>query len=117
MNGKKEYRAHYLAVRRALPPEHIAAWSRQISTLILKDPLFAKAGVIMGYLAMAGEPNIDEVLKAALKMGKIVFGLNKPSHPRGTFMIPRIKTKSTSNNGANTKTGSERKTSVLPTMV
>ena len=72
MNGKKEYRAHYLAVRRALPPEHIAAWSRQISALILKDPLFAKAGVIMGYLAMAGEPNIDEVLKAALKMGKIV---------------------------------------------
>lgn len=72
MLEKAQLRTHYLAVRRSLAPEHMAIWSQRIVENIIDNDAFVQAKVIMGYLAMPGEPNIDEALKAALRMGKIV---------------------------------------------
>ena len=72
MLEKAQLRTHYLAVRQSLAPEHVAAWGRYITENIVADDAFVQAKVIMGYLAMPNEPNIDEVLTTALRMGKTV---------------------------------------------
>ncbi len=72
MLEKAQLRTHYLAVRHSLAPEHMAAWSRRIVENIIENDAFVQAKIIMGYLAMPGEPNIDEALKTALRMGKII---------------------------------------------
>ncbi len=72
IEAKKQLRKQYLALRRALPLDSVAAWSDQINDLIVASDAFQHARVIMGYLAVAGEPNIDRTLQTALNMGKQV---------------------------------------------
>ena len=72
IEAKKKLRKQYLALRRSLPPEQVAAWSEQLNDLIIASEVFQHAGVIMGYLAFDGEPNIDRALQTALRQGKQV---------------------------------------------
>lgn len=69
---KSVLRKSLLSVRRQLPQATVTAGSRAICENILAWPLFQAAKTVMGYLAMPGEPLLDELLSVAIEAGKTV---------------------------------------------
>lgn len=65
-------RQEILNKRKNLPDYAITAGSQAICRKLASLPLFIQAETIMGYLAMPGEPQLDEILLQALDAGKTV---------------------------------------------
>ena len=70
--GKSALRKQLLTARRQLPQATVTAGSRAICDKLLAWPLFHEAKTVMGYLAMPGEPLLDELLSVAIELGKTV---------------------------------------------
>lgn len=69
---KSALRSQVLTKRRELPLDTILAGSRAITERIQTWPRFLHARTVMGYLAMSGEPVLDELLSTAIAAGKTV---------------------------------------------
>lgn len=71
--GKKELRDSLLKKRRLLSAQSVNKNSALIVEKLLNWPIYHQADNIMVYLAMPGEPNIDEFIRQALIQGKNIF--------------------------------------------
>ena len=69
---KRSLRRQLLSERSKVGSDVVAANSRKICEQILSWPVFLQAKTIMGYLAMPSEPQLDELLVAAVSAGKTV---------------------------------------------
>lgn len=65
-------RQEMLNKRKSLPASAITAGSQAICRSLVSFPHFMQAKTVMGYLAMPGEPQLDEFLLYALDVGKTV---------------------------------------------
>ena len=70
--GKLLLRKEMLNRRKNLTANAITAGSQAICRRLASFPHFVQAKTIMGYLAMPGEPQLDDFLLYALKIGKTV---------------------------------------------
>jgi 5-formyltetrahydrofolate cyclo-ligase len=70
--GKAALREQMLLQRKAMSPAVVDAGSHAINEQLLSWPVFQQAKTVMGYLAMSGEPQLDDLLVAAMAAGKTV---------------------------------------------
>lgn len=70
---KKALRQKMLAMRRALSADKISLLTKGLTEQVLSLPAYQKARRILAYLALPGEANLDEVIRAALREGKEVY--------------------------------------------
>lgn len=59
--------------REQLSPEEQAEASRRIQEKVMSLPEYQRAGTIMAYVSMPGEPNTREIIRDALSRGKRVL--------------------------------------------
>jgi len=71
--SKLTVRQSILARRKQLGTEEISTWSQRITDLIMAEPIFHKARVIMGYAPCHNEVDISLLIQAALEQGKQVL--------------------------------------------
>ena len=71
--GKKELRQKMLALRRALSAGRVAALRKPLTERLLAMPQYKKARRILAYLALPGEADLDDFIRAALAEGKEVY--------------------------------------------
>jgi len=71
--AKKELRRALLAVRRNSAPMDRARWSEKIVACLLQQEAFQQAKLVMAYLAMTDEVNLDTLIDQAVAMGKTVL--------------------------------------------
>lgn len=70
---KKELRQKMLAMRRALSSEQIAEMRGPLTARLLALPQYGKARKILAYLALPGEADLDDFIRAALAAGKEIY--------------------------------------------
>lgn len=70
---KKALRQEMLARRRALSADETLRMARKLAAEVLALPCYRAARRILAYLALPGEADLDEVLRAALREGKEVY--------------------------------------------
>lgn len=73
VSEKKRLRQEMLARRRALTAEERNAMRRGLTERVLALPQYKAAKTILAYLALPGEADLDEVIRAALAEGKQVY--------------------------------------------
>jgi len=71
-NCKKELRRDIVSRRNKLPLDWVNSQSAVVVNLVSQWELFQQAKSIMLYLAMPGEPQIDDLILFSLQNGKIV---------------------------------------------
>lgn len=86
---KKALRLVNKAKRGALTRDFVSQGSTRITKRLLAWDDYKKAKVIMTYLAMDGEPSVDEIIKRALQEGKIV-GVPVCTEKPGVMVAARI---------------------------
>lgn len=69
---KSILRRQMLLQRKTMSLEVVTAGSRTICKQLLSWPVFQQAKTVMGYLAMPGEPYLDDLLIHAIEAGKTV---------------------------------------------
>jgi 5-formyltetrahydrofolate cyclo-ligase len=69
---KSILRRQMLLKRKTISLETVTAGSLSICRQLLSWPVFQQAKTVMGYLAMPGEPHLDNLLIYAIKAGKTV---------------------------------------------
>lgn len=70
---KARLRQEMLAKRRALSAEERASMRRGLTERVLSLPQYRTAKKILAYLALPGEADLDDVIRAALADGKQVY--------------------------------------------
>lgn len=70
---KARLRQEILAKRRALSAEERASMRRGLTERVLSLPQYRTAKKILAYLALPGEADLDDVIRAALADGKQVY--------------------------------------------
>lgn len=70
---KKELRQKMLAQRRALSSERTAEMRKSLTRQVLALPQYRKARRILAYLALPGEADLDDFIRAALSEGKEMY--------------------------------------------
>ncbi len=70
---KKELRQKMLAKRRALSSENTAEMRKALTRRLLSLPQYRKARRILAYLALPGEADLDDFIRAALSEGKEIY--------------------------------------------
>lgn len=73
VSEKERLRREMLARRRALSEAERAAMRRGLTARILALPQYQAAGKILAYLALPGEADLDDLIRAALAAGKKVY--------------------------------------------
>ena len=73
MTTKAEARKRAAAVREGLSPEYMKKASEVISRKVLSLRRFKECGSLFIYVSVAGEPDTEEIIRAALDAGKRVF--------------------------------------------
>ncbi len=71
-NQKQQLRVKLLAKRRELPQAEIVSRSKEMAQQLYAWPYYQQAKVIMLFLSMPDEPQMDEILKDAWQQGKTV---------------------------------------------
>lgn len=73
MTAKAEARRRAAAVRESLSPEYMSKASGIISRKVLNLCEFKRCSRLFIYVSVAGEPDTEEIIRAALEEGKRVF--------------------------------------------
>lgn len=73
MTTKAEARKRAAAVREGLSPEYMKEASKVISRKVLSLRRFKECGSLFIYVSVAGEPDTEEIIRAAIDAGKRVF--------------------------------------------
>ncbi|MDI3297702.1 MAG: 5-formyltetrahydrofolate cyclo-ligase [Bacillota bacterium] len=80
-------RRRLLAWRRALPREERRAWDRALNRRLVAWAPFREAGLVMGYVAWRGEPDLAPALRWRLLRGGAVA--LPATDPRARRILPR----------------------------
>lgn len=96
---KDTIRQYYQSLRRHLPPETRAGFSRRAAAALLASPLWARSQTIMAYLSLPQELSLDELYSAGwLSTKTMVIPISQPTDHR--ILLSRLNSFSQLTEGA-----------------